>query len=89
MVATDPALDRKLSFLLLKHFVVATNAATIRVLDCSSLDPFSLALALNAALATFMLTFPHKLIGDERTISLDFKNKNQAEDNPFIKMSAI
>jgi hypothetical protein len=93
VIATDPMLDttieRRRAFLLLELSVIALDLTIILALGRNILKPCLLALALNAALAIFMLTFPRKLIEDERAISLDFKNKNQAKDNPFVKMSTI
>jgi hypothetical protein len=58
--ATDPANDgaivRRRAFLLPELSEQATDPANDGAIVRSSLDPFSLALALNTALATFMLT---------------------------------
>jgi hypothetical protein len=93
VIATDPMLDtaieRRRAFVLLELSVIAFNLTIILALGRNILKPYLLALALNAALAIFMLTFPRKLIGDKRAINLDFKNNNQAKDNPFVKMSTI
>ena len=60
VVATNPVLDIAIehirSFLLLKLFVVVTDLAIIFAFNRTLLNPCSLALVLNAALAIFILT---------------------------------
>jgi hypothetical protein len=60
--ATDPTNDgaivRRRAFLLPELSEQATDPVNDVAIVRFSLDPFSLALALNTALATFMLTFP-------------------------------
>ena len=66
--------------LLLQSFGTGINNALNRMRVCLLLRSLGTALeslqalAFIATLAIFMLTFPRKLIGDESTISLDFKN---------------
>jgi hypothetical protein len=56
VTATDPALDCRWAFLLLELYVTATDLAIDLALDRTLLISCSLDLALNAALAIFMLT---------------------------------
>jgi hypothetical protein len=60
VIAIDPALDttikRRQAFLLLEFFVIVFDPMIILALNRNLLKPCSLALALNAALAIFMLT---------------------------------